>query len=215
MKAATIKTCYACAEPATTREHVPPQSFFPEGHRQNLITVPSCALHNNANSKDVEYVRNVICIFNGVNAIGEQHFLDKGVGSLEHTPALLHTTFGDIRPAKIDGKEVGVYTMDTIRVKKMMNSCLTALHFRETGDKLSNWEVVLPNLGLAKATTEEVRLWRQAFAVFSLIPYQARAVGSPEVFEYAVGKIEGGHVYMMRFYSGFDVFGAAEEKSQS
>ena len=94
-----------------------------------------------------------------------------------------------------------------------MNACLTALHFRETGEKISTWEVVLPNLGLSDATPEEDRLWREAFSVFSLVPFQARSVGSPDVFEYAVGKIDGGHVYVMRFYRGFDVFGAPEPKT--
>ena len=211
----TEETCYACDQSATTMEHASPRSFFPKGHRNKLIRVPSCEFHNNANSKDVEYTRNVISTYLGVNPLGEQHFLDKGVRSLEHTPALLHTIFSDIRPVKVAGQEVGVYTMDVNRVKNVMNACLTALHFRETGEKISTWEVVLPNLGLSNATPEEVRLWRQAFSAFLLIPYHARPVGSPDVFEYAVGQIEGGHVYQMRFYKGFDVFGAAEAKSHN
>ena len=146
---------------------------------------------------DVGCARNVISTFHGVNSVGEQHFLDKGMGSLEHTPALLHPTFSDIRPVKIQGEKVGAFTMDVNRVKNVMNACRTALHFRETGEKISTWEVVFPNLGLSDATHEEDRLWREAFSVFSLIPYQARSAGSPDVFEYAVGKIDGGHVYLM------------------
>ena len=46
-----------------------------------------------------------------VNSVAEQHFLDKGMGSLEQTPALLHTTFSDIRPVKIQGEEVGAFTI--------------------------------------------------------------------------------------------------------
>jgi hypothetical protein len=103
MNSKKAKTCYACDQPATTREHVPPQSFFPEGHRQNLITVPSCALHNNGNSLDVEYTRNIISTSFGVNDLGERHFLHKGMRSLEHSPALLQRTFADIRPVIIQG----------------------------------------------------------------------------------------------------------------
>lgn len=202
-----METCYACDEPATTKEHAPPKSFFPESQRINLLTVPSCTVHNNANSTDVEYTRNVISIFNGNNSVGEQHFLDKGLRSLEHSPALFHKTFSDVRPVIMNGQQVGMFTMDVERVKNVMRACLTALHFRETGEKILNWEVALPNLGLANATPEEVRLWSQAFSLFSLIPYQARPVGSPDVFEYAVGSIVGGYVYAMRFYRGFDVYG--------
>jgi len=35
-----IPSCYMCERTATTREHVPPKSFFPEGYRTNLVTVP-------------------------------------------------------------------------------------------------------------------------------------------------------------------------------
>ncbi|UIR57872.1 HNH endonuclease [Sphingobacterium sp. SRCM116780] len=43
--------CYWCGDSLTTesvnREHVPAFSFFPKGHRHNLMTVPSCKSHNN------------------------------------------------------------------------------------------------------------------------------------------------------------------------
>ena len=32
--------CYTCEAEATTREHVPPRAFFPQGFRTNLWTVP-------------------------------------------------------------------------------------------------------------------------------------------------------------------------------
>jgi hypothetical protein len=46
-------TCYACEEPATTREHAPPKSFLPTDERDQLITVPSWEAHNNDNSPPV------------------------------------------------------------------------------------------------------------------------------------------------------------------
>ncbi len=208
IKTAPASICYACDEPATTKEHAPPLSFFPEEHAVNLVTVPSCDLHNNAKSMDAEYTRNVISALLGVSPVGERHFVDKGVRSPEHAPALLHTTFSDIRPVKVAGHEVGVDTIDANRVKNVMRACLTALHYRETGEKVSTWEVVLPNLGFLAATLKEVRLWREAISAFWLIPCHSRSMDSPVVFEYAVGKIERGHVYRMRFYGGFNVFGA-------
>ncbi len=47
--------CYACTKESVSREHVPAQSFFPKGYRNNLITVPSCRKHNQDNSIDVEF----------------------------------------------------------------------------------------------------------------------------------------------------------------
>ena len=45
--------CYACEEKPTGVEHAPPRLFFPEGgeYRKDLITVPSCDLHNAEKSR--------------------------------------------------------------------------------------------------------------------------------------------------------------------
>lgn len=53
------KICYHCgislSEIENKREHVPPLGFFPKGHRENLMTVPSCDKHNNDTS-DVDEI---------------------------------------------------------------------------------------------------------------------------------------------------------------
>jgi hypothetical protein len=208
MNAQAAGTCYACDQPATTREHAPPSSFFPEGLRDNLITVPSCALHNNANSKDVEYARNVISTMLGVNEVGERHFLDKAIRSFGRTPALLHTTFSDIRPVNIHGMTSGVFTLDVERITNVMAACIRALHFRETGERVYNWQLVFPNLHFASgdATEEEAASWRESLSVFRRLPFSAQATSSPDVFQYAVADIEGHRVYSLLFYRGFAVY---------
>ena len=53
--------CIYCGKnPASTRDHVPPKSFFPRPRPANLITVPSCEDCNNIYGKDDERVRNII-----------------------------------------------------------------------------------------------------------------------------------------------------------
>lgn len=56
--------CYfqGCREKGTTKEHIPPRSFFPEGEKKQLLTVKSCPAHNNAKSKDDLYVLAQICM---------------------------------------------------------------------------------------------------------------------------------------------------------
>ena len=56
--------CYFkdCQSPATTKEHIPPKSFFPEDQREQLLTVRSCELHNNSKSHDDTYVLAQICL---------------------------------------------------------------------------------------------------------------------------------------------------------
>lgn len=56
--------CYfqGCSAIGTTKEHIPPRSFFPEGEKLQLLTVRSCPQHNNNKSKDDMYVLAQICM---------------------------------------------------------------------------------------------------------------------------------------------------------
>lgn len=56
--------CYyqGCKQGGITKEHVPPKSFFPKDQRKQLLTVPSCTLHNNSKSSDDVYVLAQICL---------------------------------------------------------------------------------------------------------------------------------------------------------
>ena len=217
MKPKTEPTCYACDQRATSREHVPPLSFFPKGHRYNLITVPSCAAHNNDISQDVEYARNIISVTNGVNEVGTQHFLKMGVGSLEHNPALLYTSFSDIRPFSINGHTVGAFTLDTDRIDRVIGAIITALHFHDTGEKLVRWHVVSPNRGFnsRNTTPEEMHKWELLMSIFASISYKPRTTGSPEVFRYAVSDLKDGYVYQLVFYDGYFFFGLGSGQDDS
>lgn len=57
-------TCYfqGCSAKGTTKEHIPPRSFFPDGEKEQLLTVRSCEKHNNAKSVDDLYVLAQICM---------------------------------------------------------------------------------------------------------------------------------------------------------
>lgn len=53
--------CIYCGQrPATTKDHVPPKSFFPRPRPHNLITVPCCYQCNAGYGKDDERVRNIL-----------------------------------------------------------------------------------------------------------------------------------------------------------
>src|SRR5207244_12042286 len=76
--------CYMCESPATSREHVPPKNLFPEAkdtggkdYRLNLITVPSCDLHNSAKNLDDEFLMFSLAGIVGNNSIGYRHRFGK------------------------------------------------------------------------------------------------------------------------------------------
>lgn len=82
-----------CNEPATGVEHVPAKCFFPKGHSLNLITVPSCAPHNNATSKDDEYARGIIVSCSGNNKLALSHWRGNVRKTYLHSPKLFLKTF--------------------------------------------------------------------------------------------------------------------------
>jgi hypothetical protein len=57
-------SCYfqGCAAKGTTKEHIPPRSFFPDGEKMQLLTVKSCVAHNNAKSNNDLYALAQICM---------------------------------------------------------------------------------------------------------------------------------------------------------
>ena len=72
--------CYQCGSPANSREHVPPLCLFPETKdvkginlRKDLITVPSCEIHNSKKSTDDEFLMISIAGIVGNNFIGFIH----------------------------------------------------------------------------------------------------------------------------------------------
>ncbi len=80
--------CYMCGKQSTSKEHVPPQCFFPEDMRFNLMTVPSCPEHNEKTTKDDEYTRNYMTICYGNNAAASKQFENKVVKSFMNCDSL-------------------------------------------------------------------------------------------------------------------------------
>ena len=72
-----------CDRDAVSSEHVPPKNLFPEqkdvgiDYKKNLITVPSCEIHNGAKSKDDEFLMVSLAGIFGNNSIGYLHRLTK------------------------------------------------------------------------------------------------------------------------------------------
>jgi hypothetical protein len=204
---ATVEKCYACEKAATTVEHCPPKSFFPEGHRGQLLTVPSCALHNNENSKDVEYTRNVLTTVWGVNGSGLSLFVGKVKRSLERSPGLLATTFGSMQAVAFEGQITGAFRIDTNRLYRVFNACVTAIHYHDTGTRHGTWSAIAPQLMFAEEIPKEDQSrWDQLVGMLRTIPFSRHPVANPDVFEYGTGMVDGHHFYCFLFYQSFVVY---------
>jgi len=197
-----------CDKPGTTKEHVPPKSFFPPGRRTNIWTVPSCPEHNIDNSRDVEYVRNAISIHYGTNTAAEEAF-EVAKRSYDHSPALFNRTFRELQAIRVNGQEVGQFPFDLPRVKAVVNAIVHALACRDFGRRyIGQWRIFCATLRSPEdAPPENVANWDQLRRTLEAVPYTSVAVPEPEVFSYGIGRLNGGgFVYRLVFYGGFVVY---------
>ena len=203
---AVRKACYACNRTACTREHVPPISFFPPEYRRNLMTVPSCHSHNNANSKDVEYVRGVLLSLSQLGPNSKPVF-DAMMRSIDRRPNIVGTMFQDLRPVRVDGYETGSFCVDLPRFDRVMTAIARAIHFRDFNEKRRYWDVFCPHFYLA----ESVSLKHDAFAPLRRAvtepKYTWARTESTEVFCYGrAGNSPSRSVYQFVFYGSFVCF---------
>lgn len=99
-----IKCVYCGVKDATTRDHVPPRSFYAPPLTSDLITVPSCFVCNNTFGKDDEYIRNIFISLDTTEHIPGLWQLRKSMwDSFARTQSqgLIYKIYNNIRPIAI------------------------------------------------------------------------------------------------------------------
>lgn len=196
-----------CNAPGPTREHVPPRCFHPEGYRSGLNTVPSCKRHNLDNSMDVEYVRNVVSMQMGVNAVGVQS-CRTAMRGFDKRPKLLTRTLATIAPVIYQGRETGAFRVDLRRLDNVMRAIAFGLYRFEKGvTHEGDYQVFASGLGTGTSwfagKPDKFDEMRKGLAA---IPVTQRDVPQPEVFRYGACDLSSeGIYYRLEFYEAFVV----------
>jgi hypothetical protein len=108
-----MKACYMCEAPKTSDEHVPPKCLFPEqkdspdgkDYRKNLITVPSCDIHNSAKSQEDEYFLMYMATNAFANQAASLHQNTKLLRTLDYNPRVWAMFLEQSSPAQIVGSD--------------------------------------------------------------------------------------------------------------
>jgi len=108
-------TCFACDNPAITREHVPPACLFLESKdtdgnqnfRRNLITVPACTDHNLVKSRDDMYFLWVLSTNLSANSVAKQLVSTKLRRANERRPALGKAILSDTKDVTVIDSQSG------------------------------------------------------------------------------------------------------------
>jgi hypothetical protein len=204
--------CYQCGEPGTTREHVPPKSIFPDAYRKNLITVPSCPTHNLGNSRDVEYVRNILTSPIQTNEIARQYVLDKVSRSYDRSPALLRQTFDEITPVIVMGQQTAAFNVDMERLERVMIAIAYGIHFHYFKKKFyGGWNIVCGQfISMDSIKTNEPDGYDVVRRMLKNVPVKYIQMPHPQVFACGV-YTETPHKIIMefRFYEGLVIHAAS------
>jgi len=133
--------CYWCGVPATSSEHVPPKCIFPEkkdvdkifnqSFREELITVPSCDLHNSKKSKDDEYFFVCLSSLVGNNDVALIHTYTKVWRALLHNPDLLNKVDDFIVKVKNVNFPISAIKVDLNRLRHSFEGIARGLYYHE------------------------------------------------------------------------------------
>ena len=221
MKKKRQGTCYACSNPPTTNEHVPPECFFPKSKeakgqrfRENLIKVPSCEAHNNSYSQHDEYLWALLLtsvrgqISNKAPIYPRlKRALARGESSLS---AQIGAKLKSVEAINENGKREKVATAKT-DIKKLDESfdkICRGLYYDEYGARFDG-KVVSDYNFIYDSANENNNTWRNVKFdhAKSLVKNRPVKGAHPSIFSYKSRSIENSEyiVYLLTFYEGIEI----------
>jgi hypothetical protein len=138
-----------CDAIASSREHCPPRSIFPIGHRDQLDSVPSCNTHNTSKSKikDDEYLKCMLLTAPGSKTDTTER-VESLIRSFQYNRHLVKTFMPNLRYAKFKGKDTSSFSLDKERFERIIGMVVRALYFKDNNEKLdSEFRIAWAHLG--------------------------------------------------------------------
>ena len=220
--------CYKCGDIATSREHVPPKCLFPESapnknsFRKNLITVPSCDLHNSKKSKDDEFLMVSLAGVIGNNPTGHSQKMGKVNRAINRSKnRLLDNVFSERKHYLLKDDDNGyvevIYGMpDHDRLRKCFEHIVFGIYFHHFSKIfIGDTRIYLAYLTPATEYSKEFRNFIRQKSEMEFA--NKKAFGeNKDVFSYQFSnEDESGIIGLkMCFYGGLDVYVALQPEGR-
>ena len=202
-----------------SNEHVPPKNLFPEhkdvgeDYRKNLITVPSCEIHNSAKSKDDEFLMVSLAGIFGNNSIGYLHKFTKVNRAIRRTSSrLLDNAFKKRKHYHLKKEncflEIIWGTPDHSRLIGCFKHIAYGLHYHHLNNSFhGEVKVLLGYLHSEDESNNNFVSFIKDRAAIDLIGIPCSGANK-DVFYYQFTTPDEHGIYMvhMRFYGGIDVY---------
>jgi hypothetical protein len=206
-----------CEKPAVSKEHIPPKCVFPEqkdtngkNYRRDLITVPSCDIHNSAKTKDDEYLMMVLTSYFDNNSVACDQISSKVARAWAKSPRLSTSVVKNLQTINTGTGHYHAYEVDRSRFDQSLSWVANGLYYyvyRKPADppyKIISYPLVqiegsdgaTVNIGRANILTLVNESLRE-------LPIRGE---NREIFWFQVSPvIESSSIIRMCFFEGFQV----------
>jgi hypothetical protein len=198
-----------CSKEKSSSEHAPARCFFPKDKRINLITVDSCAEHNEDTSKDDLYVKNIITMIGG-NSTAYQHFQHKTMESFKESPRLFASTTEKQYQVIVNEAVETAIEVEKDRIDLVMRKIAYAIfYYKYNKIWFRKLITIMPSLkvkGLKSFNSDEFGQLIEKFQGDHIPIYEG---SNPTVFQYAFIKMNddiNNNFLRMKFYEGCEVW---------
>ena len=134
------ETCYSCGSIATTRDHIPPKSFFEKPLPDNLITVSACKNCNTGFSRDEEWFRNQILAMSFSDR-GRRLWTTRVRKALSRKPAMKFEMRSNIIKRSDGLSEIKFSQQRTNPIIQKIIQGLFYHHFKQMMSKNLQWDI--------------------------------------------------------------------------
>lgn len=223
-----LRRCYMCSMPGDTDEHVPPRALFPESkdfgganYRRNLISVPSCHLHNAGKSHDDEFLMVALAGIVGNNSIAYRHRYTKVDRALRRSShRLLQKVFvygHEANRVKLKGNrfiDVIWGTPDVERLETCFERVAYGLYYHHFNEPLDGQLKVVMGFLVYMDRSAKNFMGFIAKKIEIELDGKPRYGDNPDVFFYQLSDPDQFGVFTMRmcFYSSVHVYAAFQPK---
>ena len=207
--------CYfqGCNKEGETKEHIPPRSFFPDGEKEQLLTVKSCKEHNNAKSKDDLYVLAQICMNASPSNRAREVFVKKITPQLDFNNGALRKRLA--KGSVYTGNGAVKYKIDTSRLDDFFTALSCGIIFKSCGASLpSNYKIGHIYHNLVGESNEATKLVQSGIDHFySGKPMNVLEFGDPDTKNeriytatiFGIPEFKSSITIVHRFYGKFKV----------
>lgn len=220
----SILTCYMCNSPKTSVEHVPPRALFPKSEdshgadlRKQLITVPSCDIHNSEKSQDDEYLMYALVFGIQNNPTASTQIKSKIARALSRNASVAKLMTKHHIPVQVENVTTGIreetiaIKIDMSRVKQAFDHIGRALYLHHYKSKwmgsIQSIQLFMLDIGAESSQEYNSSMASLYIDVEKLLSHEPSYGENPEVFTYKTIEIKQDTVMAMllSFYEGSKV----------